>query len=62
LNNFAIGTVEPTQNDYKIINQVFNLCGNGINNTKGIQSLIDWLTTAHSYMAMTDYPYPTSFL
>jgi hypothetical protein len=45
------------------ISRIFNLCGNAtVNSSSDLSVLQDWIITAYTYMAMTNYPYPTSFL
>eukprot|EP01017_Pseudomicrothorax_dubius_P007947 TRINITY_DN12562_c0_g1_i1.p1 TRINITY_DN12562_c0_g1~~TRINITY_DN12562_c0_g1_i1.p1 ORF type:complete len:512 (+),score=128.70 TRINITY_DN12562_c0_g1_i1:125-1660(+) len=46
---------------YDNLNQWFKLC-TPITNSTGIYVLEDWLMNAYTYMAMTNYPYPTDFL
>lgn len=52
---------ELNQTYYNTFNQLFQLCTN-ITNSTGVTYLEDWITNALTYMAMTDYPYPTDFL
>ncbi|OVA16072.1 Peptidase S28 [Macleaya cordata] len=40
------------------LTKIFHLCEN-LNST---QDLSDWLSSAYSYLAMVDYPYPSDFL
>eukprot|EP00828_Plagiopyla_frontata_P049439 TRINITY_DN985_c0_g2_i3.p1 TRINITY_DN985_c0_g2~~TRINITY_DN985_c0_g2_i3.p1 ORF type:complete len:385 (-),score=56.81 TRINITY_DN985_c0_g2_i3:59-1213(-) len=45
------------------ISSAFNMCsGYQLTNYQNISTLIGWLETAHSYMAMTNYPYEATFL
>jgi len=47
--------------EYQQINQIFDTC-TPLTSNKNISAFEDWLTNAYVYMAMVDYPYPTSFL
>ena len=40
----------------------FNLCFPGVTNKTGVYLLEYWLTSAFTYLAMTNYPYKTGFL
>uniref|UniRef100_A0A803L7Y7 Lysosomal Pro-X carboxypeptidase n=1 Tax=Chenopodium quinoa TaxID=63459 RepID=A0A803L7Y7_CHEQI len=40
------------------LTKTFHLCGE----LKNTQDLSDWLSSAYSYLAMVDYPYPSDFL
>ncbi|XP_068653886.1 uncharacterized protein [Aristolochia californica] len=46
------------ENGLKYLSSKFHLCRN-LNNT---EELSDWLSSAYSYLAMVDYPYPSAFL
>jgi len=43
------------------VDEIFNVCGN-ITDSKNVTGLIEMLQNGFLYMAMTDYPYPASFL
>ena len=47
-----------------MLNNAFRLCpwNSWIRNRTGVDRLVDWVSNAFVYMAMTDYPYNTSFL
>ncbi|KAK1323785.1 hypothetical protein QJS10_CPA02g00036 [Acorus calamus] len=47
-----------TVNGLLSLSRDFNLCRN-LNNS---EDLADWLSSAYSYLAMVDYPYPSEFL
>ena len=46
----------------KWLDSTFNLCPNSTVTEATVQSMLDWLNGAWSYLAMIDYPYPTNFL
>ena len=46
---------------YTQLQQTFRTC-EPINSEDIAEKIIEWLTNAYTYMAMTDYPYPTNFL
>ena len=50
-----------SEDHYKVLNEQFNLCTN-ITHPNNVSVLQDWLMNAYSYLAMTNYPYETSFL
>lgn len=43
------------------LTNVFHLC-TPLTNTSTTLDLYNWISTAYSYMAMADYPYPATFL
>lgn len=47
--------------DLKMLSKTFNLC-DPITKKSQISDLINWVDEGYSYMAMTNYPYPTEFL
>lgn len=47
--------------DFKALSTAFNTCTD-LKNSTDIDNLYNHLTGGFSYMAMTNYPYPTSFL
>ena len=54
INNTAI-------NEYEVINRVFNTC-TPLTSNQNLTNAENWLINAYNYMAMVNYPYPTSFL
>jgi len=56
----AIGTADRSA-DWPAVDEIFNVCGD-ITDAKNVTDLIDMLQNGFLYMAMTDYPYPASFL
>lgn len=55
--NYSQSASAPTP----LISEYFNLC-KPLKSYKDIQLLIDYAIDAYSYLAMLNYPYPTSFL
>lgn len=47
--------------DWGALSTAFKTC-TPVNNTDQIQNLYEHLMNGFSYMAMTDYPYPSAFL
>lgn len=49
------------QGQYSQLTKSFRTC-RAIKSPSDVDALNNWLNTAFTYMAMTDYPYPTNFL
>jgi pimeloyl-ACP methyl ester carboxylesterase len=59
LHDIANGTTR--QDDWPAVEQIFDLCS-PISKAETVSNLVDHLQNGFLYMAMTDYPYPASFL
>ncbi|KAK4764942.1 hypothetical protein SAY86_026032 [Trapa natans] len=46
------------ENGLSALTKTFGLC----RELRNAQDLVDWLSSAYSYLAMVDYPYPSNFL
>ncbi|GFT13338.1 lysosomal Pro-X carboxypeptidase [Nephila pilipes] len=55
-----IRKIGKTENGTKFLTETFKTCQSI--RPKNVSSLIEWLESTWGYLAMTDYPYPTSFL
>lgn len=49
---------------FRQLEKIFNLdtAKSPLNTVEDAEHIIDWVREAFEYMAMTDYPYPTTFL
>lgn len=54
----AIETKANEENGLQSLSRTFRMC----RDLKSGQELSDWLSSAYSYLAMVDYPYPSDFL
>lgn len=53
-----IEDIGQNANGLTYLSNLFRLC----KNLKSTQELSDWLSSAYSYLAMVDYPYPSAFM
>jgi hypothetical protein len=54
-------TFKERNQDWTALSTIFKTC-KPISSANDVDSLYNHLMNGFSYMAMTDYPYPTSFL